>query len=294
MLTFVPTPLGNLRDVTLRALDELRACDLIVAEDTRVARRLLSALDLPSKPLRSYREQNADVATAEILDAAARGHVVVVTDAGMPGISDPGSALVRAARAAGIALDVLPGPCAFVTAAVLSGFDYDELVFAGFLPRRIGERSEAFARALSTPGITAYYESPARIIDSLETLQTLAPAASVFLVRELTKKFEQQIAGTPSALLAALERPVRGEIVLIVCGSGDADASGTHTSATEGATGLESAIDEALAEGATPAQAAKALAKRGHGERADLYRKIVARVAAQRARGDAIAKTGRR
>jgi len=294
MLTFVPTPLGNLRDVTLRALDELRACDLIVAEDTRVARRLLSALDLPSKPLRSYREQNADVATAEILDAAARGHVVVVTDAGMPGISDPGSALVRAARAVGIAIDVLPGPCAFVTAAVLSGFAYEELVFAGFLPRRTGERNAALARALAAPGITAFYESPARIVDSLEALETLAPDANAFLGRELTKKFEQQIAGTPRALLAALERPVRGEIVLIVCGSGGTDASPTNTSPAETATALGSAIDEALADGATPAQAAKALSKGGHGERADLYRKIVARVAAQRARGDANAKTGRR
>ncbi len=286
MLTFVPTPLGNLRDVTLRALDELRACDLIVAEDTRVARRLLSALDLPSKPLRSYREQNADVATAEILDAAARGHVVVVTDAGMPGISDPGSALVRAARAVGIAIDVLPGPCAFVTAAVLSGFAYDELVFAGFLPRRTGERNAALARALAAPGITAFYESPARIVDSLEALETLAPDANAFLGRELTKKFEQQIAGTPNALLAALERPVRGEIVLVVSGSPMPHAAST--------TPLAEAIDEALATGATPAQAAKALAKNGHGERADLYRKIVAHAAAHRARGDANAESGRR
>jgi 16S rRNA (cytidine1402-2'-O)-methyltransferase len=286
MLTFVPTPLGNLRDVTLRALDELRACDLIVAEDTRVARRLLSALDLPSKPLRSYREQNAEVATAEILAAAAGGRVVVVTDAGMPGISDPGSALVRAAREAGIAIDVLPGPCAFVTAAVLSGFDYDELVFAGFLPRRMGERGAALARALAAPGITAFYESPARIVDSLEALETLAPDASVFLARELTKKFEQQIAGTPSELLAALERPVRGEIVLVVSGSRVARVAAT--------TPLSSAIDEALIAGATPAQAAKALAKNGHGERADLYRKIVARVAAQRSRGDADGEGGGR
>ena len=287
MLTFVPTPLGNLRDVTLRALDELRACDLLVAEDTRVARRLLAALDLPSKPLHSYREQNAESATAHILATAATGRVAVVTDAGMPGISDPGSALVRAARAAGIAIDVLPGPCAFVTAAVLSGLAYDELVFAGFVPRRIGERNAAFARALAAPGITAFYESPQRIVASLEALDAIAPRARVFLARELTKKFEQQIAGTPSDALAALERPVRGEIVLIVAashererGTDDARDAGTGGSTSS----LSDAIDEALAAGATPAQAAKTIAKRGLGERAEIYRAIVARIANLRAR----------
>ncbi|MBD5605857.1 MAG: 16S rRNA (cytidine(1402)-2'-O)-methyltransferase, partial [Candidatus Eremiobacteraeota bacterium] len=106
---FVPTPLGNLRDITLRALDVLRACDLIVAEDTRVARRLLSALDLPQKPIWSYREQNAAGATEPILERARTETIAVVTDAGMPGISDPGRELVAAARAAAIAVDVLPG-----------------------------------------------------------------------------------------------------------------------------------------------------------------------------------------
>ncbi len=289
MLTFVPTPLGNLRDVTLRALDTLRDCDLIVAEDTRVARRLLSALDLPGKPLCSYREQNAQIATAEILAAAASGSVAVVTDAGMPGISDPGGALVRAAREAGIAIDVLPGPCAFVVAAVLSGFAYDELAFAGFLPRRIGERNAAFARALAAPGITAYYESPQRIVDSLEALEMLAPDASIFLARELTKRFEQHAFGTPHDVLAALERPVRGEIVLVVSGRANARTGAGRTAspasrATPDEDALPRAIDDALATGATPAEAAKALAKRGLGERAELYRRIVARVSALRAR----------
>jgi 16S rRNA (cytidine1402-2'-O)-methyltransferase len=279
MLTFVPTPLGNLRDVTLRALDELRACDLIVAEDTRVARRLLSALDLPSKPLRSYREQNAEFATAEILAAAIAGRVAVVTDAGMPGISDPGSALVRAARAAGIAIDVLPGPCAFVTAAVLSGFAYDELVFAGFVPRRIGERNAAFARALAAPGITAFYESPQRIVASLEALAAIAPGAQIFLARELTKKFEQHVAGRPDEALAALERPVRGEIVLVVAGQRD-DGGRAHVAGDLSA--LDAAIDEAIAAGASPAHAAKEIAKRGFGERAEIYRRVVVRLANRR------------
>ena len=212
----MPTPLGNLRDITLRALDVLRACDLIVAEDTRVARRLLSALDLPSKPIWSYREQNAAGATESILERARIENVAVVTDAGTPGISDPGRELVAAARAAGIPLDVLPGPCAFVCAAVLSGYDIRRLTFAGFVPRALGERERAFRAALASETTTAYYESPNRIVATLEHLAAIAPQAPVFVAREITKRFEQQIAGAPSDVLAALERPVRGEIVLVL------------------------------------------------------------------------------
>src|SRR5579871_2965168 len=119
-LIFVPTPLGNLGDITLRALDTLRACDLVVAEDTRVARRLLAAYEIAGKTLWSYREQNAAGATPQILERARSGRVAVVTDAGTPGISDPGRELIVAARDAGIAVEVLPGAVAFVTAAVLS------------------------------------------------------------------------------------------------------------------------------------------------------------------------------
>jgi 16S rRNA (cytidine1402-2'-O)-methyltransferase len=278
MLTFVPTPLGNLRDVTLRALDELRDCDLIVAEDTRVARKLLAALDLPSKPLWSYREQNAAQVTAFILDRATQGRVVVVSDAGMPTISDPGSALVRAARSAGVGIEVLPGPCAFVTAAALSGFDYDELVFAGFVPRRAAERTKAFSRALSAPGITAFYESPHRIVDTLEALAVLKPDAALFLARELTKKFEQHAYGTASELLAALERPVRGEIVLIVAGAASRADAGVPMRS------LPEAIDAALAAGTAPAAIAKALARDGFGDRASIYQSVVARSGTERSR----------
>jgi 16S rRNA (cytidine1402-2'-O)-methyltransferase len=278
MLTFVPTPLGNLRDVTLRALDELRDCDLIVAEDTRVARRLLSALDLPSKELLSYREHNADAVTELILARATNGRVVVVSDAGMPAISDPGSALVRAARSAGIGIEVLPGPCAFVTAAVLSGFDYDELVFAGFVPRRNAERVKIFSRALGTPGITTFYESPHRIVATLEAIATLAPDASLFLAREITKKFEQQIAGNAKDVLAALERPVRGEIVLIVAGAKD------RLAADGPVRSLEAAIDAELAQGHAPSAIAKMLAREGLGGRASIYQIVVERTGAKRSR----------
>ncbi len=267
----MPTPLGNLRDITLRALDVLRACDLIVAEDTRVARRLLSALDLPSKPIWSYREQNAAEATESILERARTEAVAVVTDAGTPGISDPGRELVAAARTAGIPIEVLPGPCAFVCAAVLSGYDIRSLTFAGFVPRARGERERAFRAALESGIATAYYESPNRIVATLEHLAAFAPRTPVFVARELTKKFEQQISGAPPEVLAALERPVRGEIVLVI------GPVAPEPPAPASADDIDAAIDELLAAGVSASHAAKTLAARDFGDRATLYRRIAER-----------------
>jgi 16S rRNA (cytidine1402-2'-O)-methyltransferase len=266
-LVFVPTPLGNLRDITLRALDVLRDCDLLVAEDTRTARRLFNALALPPKPTWSYREQNATAATAAILARAASERVAVVTDAGMPGISDPGRDLVVAARAAGVAVEVLPGPCAFVCAAVLSGFDLAGFSFAGFVPRAKGERERAIRAAIARGATTLWYESPNRIVATLETIDAVAPAAPLFLARELTKLHEQHIAGTASEALAALERPPRGEIVLAL---GPVDAEPNETSSADE---IDAAIDLALASGATVATVARDLARSGLGSRAELYRR---------------------
>ena len=251
----------------------LKACDLIVAEDTRVARRLLSALALESKPIWSYREQNAAASTESILERARVEMVAVVTDAGTPGISDPGRELVAAARAAGVAVEVLPGPCAFVPAAVLSGFDIRRLAFDGFVPRSRGDRERAFRAAHASGVTTAFYESPNRIVATLEGLDAFAPDAPVFLVRELTKRFEQQVAGTAAHVLAALERPVRGEIVLVL-GALPAAPAGPVDAAD-----IDAAIDELLAAGVSPSQAAKALAARALGDRATLYRRVAERKA---------------
>lgn len=271
----MPTPLGNLRDLTLRALDTLRDCDLVAAEDTRVARRLLSALGIAGKPLVSYREQNAAAATAAILERARTGSVAVVTDAGMPGISDPGRDLIVAARAAGVAVEVLPGPVAFVCAAVLSGFDLNGLVFAGFVPRAADARAAALRSALAREAPTAWYESPHRIVATLEELERMAADARVFIGRELTKAFEQQILGIPSAALAALARPVRGEVVLVVEPPARAAPANPDTR-------IDGAIDALLDLGMSVAETAKALA--GHaGGRDAAYVRASAR---KRSRGD--------
>jgi len=270
----VPTPLGNLRDITLRALDVLRDCVLVVAEDTRVARRLLAAHGITGKPLLSYREQNAAQATPSILARARDALVAVTTDAGMPGLSDPGRELLVAARAAGVAVEVLPGPVAFACAAALSGFPLEGLVFGGFLPRARGERADALQSALGAGATHAWYESPQRIVATLETLAALDPAATVFVAREMTKLHEQQILGTPQEALAALERPVRGEITLVL---GPRAASKSRRSSED----VETAIDAALDAGLSVAAAAKMLARERDEHRTELYALVAARKSAR-------------
>ena len=263
-LLVVPTPLGNLGDVTQRARDTLRDAELIVAEDTRTARKLLSALGIASKELWSYREQNAAAVTAGILARARDQRVVLVTDAGMPGISDPGNELVAAARDAGIAIDVLPGPSALLGVAVLSGFPLRRFSFEGFPPRTSAARRKHFIDVLRGGATTVWFESPQRIHATLADLTNVAANARVFLVREYTKKFEQQLLGTPAEVAAALAEPVRGEIAFAV-------APYEPPEPQQSPGDLDATIDELLAGGASVAEVARRLAHAGAGNRRDLY-----------------------
>ena len=285
-LVFVPTPLGNLRDVTLRAIDVLREAPLIVAEDSRVTRKLLNALGIGTKEIWTYHEHNARATTGAILARAREATVAVVTDAGTPGISDPGAALVAAARGDGVAVEVLPGPAAFVCAAVLSGFDLRRFSFAGFPPRGGGQRRAAFRQALGET--TVWYEAPHRIRDSLADLAAVAPERRVFLVRELSKLHEQQILGTPAEVAAAIEDPVRGEIALVV--EGGADAGGVAADGAGGAAAaavdLDAVIDGLIDEGLTTSAIAKRLADAGHGERRHLYTRVGGRRTLRQAQGE--------
>jgi 16S rRNA (cytidine1402-2'-O)-methyltransferase len=281
-LTFVPTPLGNLRDITLRALDALRDAELIVAEDTRVARRLMSAHGITGAQMWTYHEHNAAGTTEAILERAATGNVAVVTDAGMPGISDPGSALVAAARKAGITIDVLPGPTAFACAAVLSGFDVRRFVFEGFPPRTSGARKAAFRAAIARGVPSVWYESPHRIGAALADLAAVAPEIPTFLVREFTKMYEQQVAGTPAEVAAALPDPMRGEVAFVI------DAGEATPDPDAIADSLDDRIDALLATGSSTAAIAKQLASEGAGERQALY----ARVGERRSEGAAAAEAG--
>ena len=218
-LYLVATPIGNLEDITLRAVRTLRECDLVAAEDTRHTGQLLKHLGI-SKPLLSYFQFNEARRSEEILDRLRRGEkVALVSDAGTPGISDPGERVVKAALAAGFRVESVPGPCALVAALTASGLSTNEFHFIGFLPHKPGQRRKALERLQQVPGTAVIYESPYRISKLLGELQEIFPGRQVVLARELTKKFEEFLRGRPSELLEVLQkRSIKGEFVVLIEG----------------------------------------------------------------------------
>lgn len=216
-LYLVATPIGNLEDITLRALRVLRECDVVAAEDTRRSGQLLTHFGL-RKPLLSYFKFNEARRSEEIIERLKRGEkIALVTDAGSPGISDPGERVVRAAIAAGCRVECVPGPCALVAALTASGLPTDEFHFVGFLPHKSGQRRKTLESLRDLPGTLVLYESPHRIDRLLGELVDLMPGREVVLARELTKKFEEFLRGKPAALLAtARQRSLKGEFVVMI------------------------------------------------------------------------------
>jgi 16S rRNA (cytidine1402-2'-O)-methyltransferase len=220
-LYLVATPIGNLEDITLRALRTLRECDVIAAEDTRHTGRLLKHFGI-SKHLLSYFQFNEAKRSEEIIERLKRGEkVALVTDAGSPGISDPGERVVKAAIAAGLRVESVPGPSALIAGLTASGLPTDEFHFIGFLPQKSGQRRRKLASLENFGGTLALYESPYRIQKLLAELLEVFPERQVVLARELTKKFEEFLRGTPAELLQILAvRSLKGEFVVLV-GPGD-------------------------------------------------------------------------
>jgi 16S rRNA (cytidine1402-2'-O)-methyltransferase len=216
-LYLVATPIGNLDDITLRALRVLRECDVVAAEDTRHSGRLLKHFGI-SKPLLSYFQFNEARRSEEIIERLRRGEkVALITDAGSPGISDPGERVVKAAIAAGFRVESVPGPSALVAALTASGLPTDEFHFIGFLPHKSGQRWNKLESLKSFDGTLVLYESPYRIEKLLVELSELFPEREVVLARELTKKFEEFLRGKPAELLAiAKKRSLKGEFVVMV------------------------------------------------------------------------------
>lgn len=212
------TPIGNLADVTLRVLEALRGADAVLAEDTRVTRRLLARYDIAT-PLERYDEHVAERATPSIIERLRAGAVLaLVSDAGMPGVSDPGQRLVDAALRSGVRVEVLPGPSAITAALVASGFVSGSFFFGGFLPRRAGERARLLASLAPLDAVLVFFESPKRTASALAALAEAFPEREGALVRELTKVHEEVVrAPLPELAAAIAERgSLKGEVVLVV------------------------------------------------------------------------------
>jgi len=217
MFYLVATPIGNLGDITFRAVEVLKAADIIAAEDTRHSAILLRHCDI-HKPMVSYHEHNEAQRTAELLtDLRAGRNVALITDAGMPGISDPGHRLLRACIEQGIPYTVIPGASAVLTALIGSGFDADQFFYGGFLPVKSGQREREILAAGRRHETSIFFETPHRILKSLEVFKTHFPVRTLCVARELTKQFEEFRIGTPEELLAHFTAHApRGEIVLLV------------------------------------------------------------------------------
>ncbi len=218
-VSFVALPIGNREDITRRALAVLEAVDHVCCEDTRNTGMLLKHYGL-SKNLLPLHEHNERQMAPQVAARAEAGETfAVVTDAGMPGVSDPGYRLIQALRERGVAYTVLPGPSAVVTALVGSGLPSDAFFFGGFLPPKSGRRAAMLATAVAAGHTSVFYESPFRIVKSLQAIVDIDPETPVCVARELTKVFETYHRGTAAELLAEFEaHPPKGEMVLVVGG----------------------------------------------------------------------------
>ncbi len=218
-LYLVATPIGNLGDITARAAVVLGGVDTVACEDTRHSGMLLQHMGI-RKPLLSLHEHNEAARSAQLISELQCGRsAAYISDAGMPGISDPGQRLVNACRRAGVPVEVLPGPSAVITALIGSGFPADAFFFGGFLPVKSGQRERALARALEREETSVFFESPHRLDGTLTMLARLGPERPVCVARELTKKFEEYRRGTTAEVSAHYTKhPAKGEICLVIGG----------------------------------------------------------------------------
>lgn len=214
----VATPIGNLGDITYRAVEVLQSVDLITCEDTRVSKTLLNAYDITT-PVKTYHQHSSEKTEQEVIEYVQAGHdVAIITDAGTPGISDPGSRLIQRAVQAGIEVVPIPGATAFVTALQVAGVDTSSFVYLGFLPHKKG-RQTLFAQIELEQRTVVCYESPHRLMKTLEALRNFEK--HIIVGRELTKKFEEFVRGTPEEVYQnfTARDAIKGEIVLIISSS---------------------------------------------------------------------------
>ena len=220
MLYVIATPIGNLADITLRALEVLKNVAVVAAEDTRHSGLLLKHFGI-KKPFLSYHEHNEAARTAELVQRLARGEkVALITDAGTPGLSDPGLRLIRACIERELPFTIIPGPSSILTALLGSGFSTEKFSFRGFLPMKSGQRERELSAAAERECTSIFFESPYRLVKTLEACVQIMPDRRLCVARELTKKFEEFRRGTAADLFAHYTaHPAKGEIVLLISGS---------------------------------------------------------------------------
>ena len=267
-LYLVPTPIGNLQDMTFRSVQILKEVDLICAEDTRNTGLLLKHFEIETKQY-SFHEHNAYEKIPDLLERLKSGlSLAQVSDAGMPSISDPGHDLVKAAIAEDIPVVALPGASAGITALIASGLAPQPHIFYGFLPRKKGQQIDFFKEKVSYPETQIFYESPYRVADTLENMHEVYGNRQVTLVRELTKLYEEYQRGSISEILDYIDsNPLKGECLLIVAGASENDREENITSDV---TPVE-AVKALIASGMKPNQAIKTVAKERKMNRQELY-----------------------
>ena len=273
LLSVVGTPIGNLSDAAPRVVETLRTSDLVLCEDTRVTSRLLAHFDV-HVPLQRADENVLTRRVEGVLERLSEGqHVSFVSDAGMPGVSDPGQRLVDAALDAGLRVEVVPGPSAVTCALVASGLPMEHFFFEGFLPRKKGAIATRLRELAPIPGALVFYESPHRVAATLQVMAEVFPQRRVALVRELTKLHEETVRGLTGQVAQELaERDeVRGECVVVLEGP----VAGEEAPAQEQALSLDEAIAQGLAAGESKTRLAKRLAKELGLPRSDVYDRIV-------------------
>lgn len=265
ILYIVPTPIGNLEDITLRALRILKEVSLIAAEDTRTSRVLTRHFEIDT-PMTSYHEHNKLTKLDQIYDALAVGDVALISDAGTPGISDPGYELIQGAIAQGITVVPLPGANAVITALTASGMPTDEFLYVGFLPRKTKALKDRLSELSTRTETIITYESPYRLTDTLSAIiEVMGADRHVCVAREITKKFEEFFRGTAQAAHDhfTAENP-RGEVTLLIAGAEPEDETWTEARVRDE---LQSRIDD----GDSLSRAAKSLAKLSGWKKSDIY-----------------------
>lgn len=264
-LYIVPTPIGNLEDITLRALRILREVRLIAAEDTRTSRVLLDHYQITT-PTTSYHEHNKLKKLDAIFDALSSGDVALISDAGTPGISDPGYELVREALARGVAVVPLPGASALIAGLVASGLPTDSFLMLGFLPKKPNARRELFQHLRAAPHTLAAYESPHRLNETLALLiEVMGEARPVCVAREISKMYEEFVRGPASEVLARFEREnPRGEVTLFIGAAPQEEIAWDEAR-------VSAALQARIAAGDSLSMAAKAVAAASGWKKSDIY-----------------------